>query len=109
MADGNRQNTRKRGGSPVGQPGYTGNPGGRPKELRDVREAARQKSMAALDVLEAIANDPRAAAVARVQAATAILDRAWGKPAQPLVGDDEGPALRIIIPGLAVEANPGGG
>lgn len=33
----------------------------------------------------------KAPAAARVSAATALLDRGWGKPSQPLTGKDEEP------------------
>jgi len=32
---------------------------------------------------------------ARIAAATAMLDRAWGKPTQPIAGDDEAAPVRI--------------
>ena len=48
---------------------------------------------------------------ARVAAATALLDRAWGKPTQPIAGDDEaGPVRiarieRVIVPLLEHKSN----
>ena len=33
---------------------------------------------------------------ARVSAANSILDRGWGKPAQPVDGDGEGGAIELI-------------
>lgn len=69
--------------------GQSGNPGGRPKAIARVREAAREHTETALDILLGIARDGQSEA-ARVSAANSILDRAWGKPAQPLDGDGEG-------------------
>ncbi len=70
------------------QKGKSGNPGGRPAVPPELREAARVKTVEALEVLAAVMRDDKAAPAARVSAATAILDRAWGKPAQSLQVDD---------------------
>lgn len=64
------------------QKGQSGNPGGRPKVPNEVLELARGKSADCIHRLDAIAKDPKAPAQARVAANVAILDRAWGKPAQ---------------------------
>jgi hypothetical protein len=60
--------------------GTSGNPGGRPKVLADVREAARSHSVAALNVLVEIFEDKKAPPSARALAANSILDRGYGKP-----------------------------
>ena len=62
-------------------PGKSGNPGGRPKAVRDVIEAARQHTPAAVARLAywMQSDNPRAS----VAACQALLDRAWGKPTQP--------------------------
>src|SRR5262245_10188988 len=80
--------TAKRGRGP-GRPfpeGVSGNPGGRAKEAHDVKEAARTWSMEAIKRLAhwMRGNDARAS----IAAATAILDRAWGKPVQEIAGAD---------------------
>jgi len=41
-------------------------------------------------------NQPEAPPAARVSAASAILDRGWGKPAQPVDGDGEGGAIQLV-------------
>lgn len=71
------------------QPGQSGNPGGRPKASAKVRDLAREHTEAALSVLVQIATEGESEA-ARVAAANAILDRAYGKPTQPIDGDGEG-------------------
>ena len=38
----------------------------------------------------------KAPAAARVQAAQALLDRGWGKPTQPIAGDDEFDPIKVI-------------
>ena len=63
-------------------PGQSGNPGGRPKALKAVEEAARAHTEAAISTLAAICQNTAAPEAARVAAANALLDRAWGKPRQ---------------------------
>jgi hypothetical protein len=70
---------------PRGRPfprGLSGNPGGRPKELRDVIDLARTHSPAAITTLAKIMRNEQAPPAARIGAATAILDRGYGKPGQ---------------------------
>lgn len=73
--------------------GRSGNPGGRPKEVAEVRELARQKTTQAVDTLTEIMQDVNAPAAARVSAANALLDRGFGRPQQgvALTGDEENP------------------
>jgi hypothetical protein len=66
------------------KPGQSGNPGGRPKMIVRVAEAARQHTWEAIETLVEVMRDKAATASARVMAACAVLDRAWGKPAQSL-------------------------
>jgi hypothetical protein len=61
-------------------PGTSGNPGGRPKAVREVEELARQKTTTAIETLDAICGDKEAPHAARVSAAVALLNRAWGTP-----------------------------
>ena len=64
------------------QKGMSGNPGGRPKKNDDLVQAARDKTVAALETLATIMSNKRAPAAARVAAAREILDRGWGRPTQ---------------------------
>ena len=64
------------------QPGTSGNPGGRPKGLSEVIALAREHTELAITTLVDIAQQTKAAPAARVAAASALLDRGWGKPAQ---------------------------
>lgn len=82
------------------QPGQSGNPGGRPKAAHRVRDLARERTEDAIDVLVSIMRDEGAPAPARVSAASAILDRGYGKPSQPVDGDGEGGAVPL---GLTVQ------
>jgi len=68
------------------RPGHSGNPGGRPRTIGEVRDAAREHTVEAIERLAhwMRSNDPRAS----VAAANALLDRGWGKAARPLSGQD---------------------
>lgn len=66
------------------RPGQSGNPGGRPKALREVMDLARAKTEAAVETLAGIMADGSAPPAARVSAAIALLDRGWGRPVQGL-------------------------
>ena len=67
--------------------GRSGNPGGRPKGDGEIRELARQHTDTAVATLVEIYKTGRNES-ARVAAATAILDRGWGKPAVPVAAAD---------------------
>ena len=59
------------------------------KNLTEIRSLARSYTELAIQTLAGIAqnsdSDP-----ARVAASNSLLDRGWGKPAQPIDGDGEG-------------------
>ena len=61
------------------KPGQSGNPGGRPKAIKDVEAAAREHTPLAMQTLADICADAAAPVVARVSAASTLLDRGWGK------------------------------
>jgi hypothetical protein len=56
------------------QKGQSGNPGGRPKVVAEVRELARQHTSKAVETLVSIMSNHKAAPAARVSAANALLD-----------------------------------
>ena len=64
--------------------GQSGNPGGRPKGLGEIREIARQHTDAAIETLVKVMDNDSASHSARVAAASALLDRGWGRPAQTI-------------------------
>lgn len=74
--------------------GQSGNPGGRPKTMGEVREAARAHTKEMIDVLVRIAKSGKTDQ-ARALAANSILDRGWGKPVQPIDGDGSGGAILV--------------
>ena len=73
--------------------GRSGNPGGRPKELRDVVELARTYAPDAINALASVMLNEDAPPAARIGAASAILDRGFGKAPQAveMSGPDGGP------------------
>ena len=62
--------------------GCSGNPGGRPKQVAEVRELARQHTEAAIARLVAIVENPKSSDAAAVSAAREILDRGYGRSEQ---------------------------
>lgn len=64
------------------QKGHCPNPGGRPKALVDVQALAREHTETAIKTLIEVCKNSKHPAASRVSAATALLDRAWGRPNQ---------------------------
>jgi Family of unknown function (DUF5681) len=74
--------------------GVSGNPGGRPKAALDVQALARAHTVEAINALVAALKDKPS----RVAAASALLDRGWGKPIQAVTGKDGAPLFpRITV------------
>ena len=85
--------------------GESGNITGRPKRpeaieakkiVADVKAAAREHTQDALDTLKAVMSDAKAPPAARVSAATAMLDRGWGR-AKETVDANVGVSLEALI------------
>lgn len=75
----------KRGPGRPFQPGQSGNPGGRPKVIESIRDAARNLGDKALGVLAgALESDDERA---RIVAANSLLDRGFGKSASAVEWD----------------------
>lgn len=64
--------------------GQSGNPGGLPKGLAEVKELARTYTEKAVETLASVMGNTKANPSARVAAAATILDRGWGKPQQDI-------------------------
>lgn len=91
--------------------GQSGNPGGRAKKTVtidcdgeeveiNVTDMAKAFTPEAIKTLVTIAVDAKMPAAARVTAATAIIERGWGKAPQMLIGDPEQP---ISVAGVTLE------
>ena len=71
------------------------------KTPTQIKSLARGHTETAITVLAGIMNQTQAPHAARVSAATALLDRGWGKPAQAIVGGDEDDnAIKLIVTGV---------
>lgn len=66
----------------------------RAKTLTEIRSVARSHTRTAINVLAGIMRSKDATPAARVSAANSILDRGWGKVAQPVEGGDD--PLRVV-------------
>ena len=79
---------RKSPGRPF-QPGQSGNPGGQSKTFAEFRKLIRDLSPKAVTVLQELLDHEDGKV--RVAAVREVLDRSWGKAAQPVTGEDGGP------------------
>ncbi|WP_315810777.1 MULTISPECIES: hypothetical protein [unclassified Bradyrhizobium] len=61
----------------------------------DIRSLARSHTDTAIQALATIAARGKSEP-ARVSAASVLLDRGWGKAPQPISGDPEGEAIKLI-------------
>ena len=68
---------------PMFKKGQSGNPGGRPKEIRELKEIAQSHGAAMIEALVKIAKTGKSES-ARVTAATVLLERGFGKPLQQI-------------------------
>jgi hypothetical protein len=66
------------------------------KTPTQIKSLARSHTETAVNVLAGIMNNQQENGPARVAAANSLLDRGWGKPSQPIAGDDDAP-LRTIV------------
>lgn len=78
--------------SPIGQKGYTGNPGGRPKIPQELKDAFKALSPVAVERLKEILNGeyPDAKVSDMIKAIEIVLDRHLGKATQPIDADISG-------------------
>lgn len=99
---------KQRGPGRPFKPGQSGNPKGRPAIGKSLAEAVRRVGEEPCEVKSgpdrgisrierAIRQLYREAGQGNSKAASVILDRGWGKPLQPVAGDDDGGPIRIRI------------
>jgi hypothetical protein len=77
--------------------GQSGNPKGRTPLAAEVRAAARQYTMEAIERLVHWMRSDQSPS-ASIAAADKLLDRGWGKAAQPLGGSDDLPPIHVQDP-----------
>lgn len=106
MAESNQKTTKKRGGNTGNgfKPGQSGNPGGRPKrtaEELDLIAACKDRTPAALAVIESIMMEGENERN-KLSAAMAIIERGYGKPKETVeanvTGRIETITRRIVRP-----------
>ena len=76
------------------------------RAVTEIRSIARSHTRTAINVLVGIMRNADATPAARVSAANAILDRGWGKAAQPIENGEDG-ALALIHRIERVIVHPG--
>src|SRR5437660_6203640 len=79
------------------------------KAAAEIKALARKHSKAAIKVLASIMNQADGPATARVSAAQALLDRGWGKAAQPIAGEEGGLAVIARIERVIVDSQKANG
>ncbi len=84
------------------KPGESGNPTGRPKDLKIIKDFAKKNSLNAVRVLIEIMNDVSQKAVSRIAAANGVLDRGYGKPSQEVIVKGTGKDGQIEMSHMAV-------
>lgn len=90
----------------VFKPGQSGNPGGRRKDVGEVKELARAHTVEAITTLVEMMRGASSERV-RVAAADSLLDRAHGRPAQAVTGEDGGPIKAILQVVTGIDRAPG--
>ena len=87
MAENSKRIARRRGGGRPFKPGHSGNPGGRPKQAKNVTALARQRTVDAIATLVDVMLHGKNES-ARVRSAEVLLMRAWGPPTQETESPD---------------------
>ncbi len=96
MGQGKQAGKGKRRARSSWAPGQSGNPRGRPKVAAEVRDLARTHSAVAIATLASLMRGAEKDDV-RLRAAEALLDRAWGRPAQAAESADDPRDFHVTI------------
>jgi hypothetical protein len=91
-AENSEQTARQRGPGRPFTKGVSGNPGGRPRELADVKALAREHTLEAIETLLGVMRTGKTD-TARAGAAAEMLSRGWGRPTLPLQHENGPPSL----------------
>src|SRR5258705_10256529 len=75
------------------------------KATADIRSLARAQTALAIRTLTGVCSSKAAPAAARVSAASALLDRGWGRPQQTPTGED-GETIRVVLRTITDSAPP---
>lgn len=70
--------------TPVGQKGYSGNPGGRPAMDPELKKAVQGYAKEAIEYLASVRADENAKPDHRIKAAEVLIDRGFGKAVQAI-------------------------
>ena len=95
---------------PPWKKGQSGNPGGRPRLDAELRDAAREYTQEALNVL--VNGLKSKSAAVKIKCAQELLDRGWGKPRQSVeISDPDGNpvATRIEVVYIKPDGSIGDG
>jgi hypothetical protein len=84
------------------EPGQSGNPGGRPRVIGELRDLARAHAPAAIEELARLALKAKSE-TARIAAIRELLDRGLGKPMQFVAADNEPPLNDLNLDELRAE------
>jgi hypothetical protein len=77
------------------QPGRSGNPGGRPRVIAELRDLARAHAPEALEELARLAMKAKSE-TARIAAIRELLDRAYGRATQYVAAENDKPDLNDL-------------
>ena len=79
------------------RPGESGNPGGRPKAVAALRDLVQARGDGLIGKLMDIAFANETEPRVRIEAIKVLLDRGYGRPPQPITGEDEGGEPRRLV------------
>lgn len=99
MSESRPQQTKRPAPRTAFKPGQSGNPGGRPKVVAEIRELAQLEGPASIAALVRLRDGAKTPPAVKAVAAQAILDRGYGKPTQPLENAGDKPLMTVVIEG----------